>query len=107
MDPPWDDREDLVEIAKSEFEEADGPANGTMRSNACQSTAIYRRRSLVRLRRHRRFLFSDFSKLPIQTGIPCGNVGFLTLLGVQRGGLCCKKDFEKALAEIQLEKSHD
>ena len=88
--------------------EAKGPANGSMGLNNCQSTAIYHSCPLVHLRRHRRFLCLGFSKLPKQTGIPCGNVGLLTLLGVcMRGGLCCKEEFKKALDELQLDTDHN
>ena len=52
---------------------------------------------------------ADFSKLPTQPGIPCGNVGFLTLLGVRCEGSCAEnpgnEDFQKALAEIRLDQS--
>ena len=44
----------------------------------------------------------DFSKLPTQTGIPCGNEGFLTLRVVLCGGACAAiMRSSKALAEIQ------
>ena len=72
---------DLVDITRGKFMEA-------IKSNTCLSTAVYRRCSSVRLRRHERFQCYDFSKLPTQTGIPRENVGFLSLLGVKCGGAC-------------------
>ena len=66
------------------------PANGPTGSNTCLSTAIYGSWSSVHLPRHRKFLCADFSesKLPTQTGIPCGNVRFLTLRGVRCKEAC-------------------
>ena len=41
------------------------------------------------------FLCADFSKLPTQPRIPCGNVGFLPLLGVRCEGACAAMKISK------------
>ena len=72
--------EDLVEITRSKFKEVEGASE---RPGAIEYlSAIYRCWSSFHLWRHKTFLYTDFSKLPTQPGIPCGNAGFLTLLGV-------------------------
>ena len=84
----------LVEITRAKFMEAQGLATGHQLSNTCLSTASPQ------------FSHTAFSKLPQRPGISCGNAGFLTSSGALcRGGLCCNAYFEKALAEIQLNKS--
>ena len=78
-----------------------GTSNSPMQLNTYQSTAIHCCWSSVHLCRQERFLCADFSKLPTKTGIPCGNVGSLTLCGLLcEEVLCWNEDFEKALAEM-------
>ena len=108
VDSPWDDSpgEDLVEIARSKFVEAEGARE---RPDAIEYLSVHCDLSPLILGSP-----SEAQKVPVrgflQTANPTWNSLWERWLPnfawrPVRGGLCGNKDFQKALAEIQLDKS--
>ena len=108
VDSPWDDSpgEDLVEIARSKFVEAEGASE---RPDAIEYLSVHCDLSPL-------ILGSPWEaqEVPVrgflQTANPTWNSLWERWLPdfawrPVRGGLCGNKDFQKALAEIQLDKS--
>ena len=82
VDLPCDVSEDLVEIARGKFMEAEGDSE---RPDGIEYLSVHCDKSPLVLgstTEAQLVLFSDFSKLPTQAGIPCGNVCFLTSKGL-------------------------
>ena len=98
MDTPWDDSEDLVEIARGKFKEAEGARE---RPDAIEYLSVTVS-PLRYIAADPRFTFVGTQGSYTQSGIPCGNIGFPTLLGVLCVGLCCNEDLKKPLPRFSL-----
>ena len=108
VDQPWDDSlgKDLVEIARSKFKEAEGARE---RPDAIEYLSVHCDISLLILGSP-----SEAQKVPLRGFLQTANTTWKSLWErwlpdfawrPVRGGLCGNLDFQKALAEIRLDKS--
>ena len=106
VDSPWDDSpgEDLVEIARSKFVEAEGARE---RPDAIEYLSVHCDISLLILGSP-----SEAQKVPVRGFLQTANTTWKSLWErwlpdfawrAVRGGLCGNLEFQKALAEIRLD----